>query len=111
MKTKNELKSIVNLWWEYNQTLAQMPEGKYFEEQIGDWESGFRNYTKDGYQAPTGSFTIERIKDIKGGLSMKLVGSETLDGILNVTTGEFVEKEIEGNTTGSFIIRGASIDG
>ena len=92
MKTKNELKGIVKSWWEYNQTLAQVPEARYFEEQIGDWESGFKNYTKEGYQAPSGSFTTVKAKDVKGGLSIRIEGSEVLDGFLNTQSGVWVDK-------------------
>ena len=114
---KTELQGIIGAWWVWNEEQSQMGEAYQFESQIGDWESGFRNWSKEGYQADT-TFQIVKCKDIRlenglvRGLSIRLEsGIHFTDGILNIKTGEWVEKEIVGNVTGSFVVRGASIDG
>jgi hypothetical protein len=98
MKTKTELKAIVKKWWVYNGTLAQQPEAKYFLEQIGDWESGFKNYTKEGWSADSTEFEVQKVKDVKGGLAITLVGEEVLDGVLDTKTGVFTEKNGSADT-------------
>ena len=111
MKTKSELQAIIKSWWDYNQTLAQMPEAKYFQEQISDWESGFRNYTKEEWVSTHTAFTLGRCKDVKGGLSIRLEsGPNFCDGILNTTTGVWTEKETNGMELGSTLMRGATIE-
>ena len=114
---KTELQGIITAWWVWNEEQSQMGEAYQFVQQIGDWKSGFRNWSKEGYEGDT-TFQIVKCKDIRlengivRGLSIRLEsGIHFTDGILNIKTGEWIEKEIEGNTTGSFIIRGASIDG
>ena len=112
MKTKNELKAIVNKWWEYNQTLAQVAEGRYFIEQIGDWESDFENYQSEGYVQPIVDFDVIRCKDVNGGLSLRIEsGPNVIDGILNIGSGILTLKDLgEVNTTGSMVFRTAGIE-
>ncbi len=111
MKTTNELKSIVKKWWDYNQTVAQVGEAKYLLEQIGDWESGFKNFQSEGYQTPETDFQLDRVKDVKGGISLKVSsGPNTIDGILVMETGELILKDVEGNTTGSRVFQTAGMD-
>lgn len=111
MKTKAELIEIIHQWWEYNQTLAQVAEAKYFLEQIVDWESGFRMYTREGWVSTNPHFEAVRCKDVKGGLSIRLEsGPNFCDGILNTATGLWVEKEVFGEVTGSIVIQTARID-
>jgi len=111
MKTKNELKAIVNKWWVYNSTQSQVGEARYFVEQIGDWESGFKNFQTEGYVQPDIDFNVSRCKDVKGGISLRIEsGTEIIDGILNLDSGILTLKELgEVNTTGSLVFRGASI--
>ena len=111
MKTKNELKAILEQWWDYNQTMAQMPEGKYLLEQIYDWESNFTEFQKDGYQAAEMDFELVRSKDVKGGISFKMVsGNVYIDGILNTMDGSITLKEIEGNEIGNHVFVGARMN-
>jgi hypothetical protein len=112
MKTKNELKAIVNKWWVYNQTASQVGEAKYFVEQLGDWESNFTEFQKDGYQTPEGDWDLERAKDVKGGISFRLSsGTNVIDGILDMSSGTITLKDLgEVNTTGSLVFRGAGMD-
>ena len=110
MKTKAELKEIIQSWWEYNQTLAQVPEGRYFTEQIVDWESGFRMYTREGWVSTNPEIEVVRASDLKEGLGIHLKSGETdLEGILNTKTGEWKDKGASDTTT--YQIRGASING
>lgn len=109
MKTINELKGIVRGWWNHNQTLAQMPEARYFEEQIWDWNSGFKNYTKSEYQRDTSAFQLLRVKDIKGGLAIHLKsGVNEIDGILDTKSGVWHDK-VGGNDTQTLTFIGARI--
>lgn len=112
MKTKNELKAIVNKWWVYNKGMAQVAEAQYFIEQLGDWESNFTEFQKDGYQAPESDWDIERAKDVKGGISFRLSsGPNVIDGILKIESGEMELKDLgEVNTTGSLVFRTAGMD-
>ena len=99
MKTINELKGIVTSWWEYNQTLAQVGEAQYFVEQVWDWESGFKNYTKKDWVKDETPFQILRCKDVKGGLSIHLKsGDSEINGILTMSSGVWVDKVGEGDT-------------
>ena len=113
MKTKNELKAIVNKWWVYNGTVAQVAEGRYFIEQIGDWESNFTNFLNEGYVEPVKDFDVIRCKDVNGGLSLRIEsGPNVIDGILNIGSGVLTLKDLgEVNTTGSMVFRTAGIDG
>ncbi len=111
MKTTNELKSIIKKWWDYNQTVAQVGEARYFVEQIGDWESNFTNFQTEGYQTPETDFQLDRVKDVKGGISLKVSsGPNTIDGILIMSTGELVLKDSPTNTTGSGVFQTATMD-
>ena len=112
MKTKNELKAIITKWWEYNQTMAQVAEARYFVEQLADWESGFQTFQNEGYQAPETDWDIERAKDVKGGISFRLSsGVNVIDGILNIENGVMDLKDLgEVNTTGSLVFRTATMD-
>ena len=112
MKTKNELKAIVNKWWVYNKGMAQMAEAQYFIEQLADWESNFTEFQKDGYQAPESDWNLERAKDVKGGISFRLSsGPNVIDGILKTESGELELKDLgEVNTTGSMVFQTATID-
>ena len=92
MKTANEIKTAIRQWWAYNQTLAQGPEERYFAQQIQDWESGFRNHTKENYQAPSSSFWLLSAKDVKDGLSIHITGSDEVNGILDLKTGLWTDK-------------------
>ena len=111
MKTKNELKAIIQKWWEYNQTLAQVAEARYFVEQIGDWESDFENYQSEGYVPPVVDFDVVRCKDVPGGISLRFEsGPNTIDGILNIENGILTLKELgDANTTGSLVFQTARI--
>lgn len=113
MKTKNELKAIVNKWWVYNGTVAQVGEAKYFVEQIGDCESGFKNFQTEGYVQPEVDFDLIRCKDVKGGISLRIEsGPNTIDGILDMSSGILTLKDLgEVNTTGSLVFKGASLEG
>lgn len=113
MKTGNELKAIVRDWWEWNKPQAQVPEAKYFIEQVPDWESGFTEFQKEGYVQKQIDFDIVRCKDVKGGISIRLEsGPNVIDGILNLNSGLLYLKDLgEVNTTGSLVFKGASIDG
>jgi hypothetical protein len=113
MKTNNELKAIIRKWWEYNQTASQVGEARYFIEQIGDWESGFRSFQTEGWIQPVLDFDIVRCKDVKGGLSLRMEsGANILDGILYMSNGVLELKDIPNmNTTGSLVFRGASMSG
>jgi hypothetical protein len=112
MKTKNELKAIVNKWWVYNGTVAQVAEGRYFIEQIGDWESNFTNFLNEGYVEPVKDFDVIRCKDVNGGLSLRIEsGPNVIDGILNIGSGVLTLKDLgEVNTTGSMVFRTAGMD-
>ncbi len=112
MKTKNELKAIVNKWWVYNKGMAQMAEAQYFVEQLADWESNFQNFQNEGYQTPSSDWNIERAKDVKGGISFRLSsGPNVIDGILKTESGELELKDLgEVNTTGSMVFQTATID-
>jgi len=112
MKTKNELKAIVNKWWVYNRGMAQVAEAQYFMEQLGDWESDFTEFQKDGYQAPQTDWNLERAKDVKGGISFRLSsGPNVIDGILKIESGALELKDLgEVNTTGSMVFQTATID-
>ncbi len=112
MKTKNELKAIVNKWWVYNKGMAQMAEAQYFVEQLADWESNFQNFQNEGYQTPVTDWNIERAKDVKGGISFRLSsGPNVIDGILKTESGELELKDLgEVNTTGSMVFQTATID-
>ena len=111
MKTNNELKAIIQKWWEYNQTLAQVGEARYFVEQIGDWESDFENYQSEGYVQPEVDFDVVRCKDVKGGISLRIEsGPHIIDGILNIGNGILTLKDLgEVNTTGSLVFQTARI--
>lgn len=113
MKTENELKAIVRMWWEYNEPQAQVPEAKYFIEQVPDWESGFTLFQTEGYVQPEIDFDIVRCKDVKGGISFRLEsGTNVIDGILNLGSGLLYLKDLgEVNTTGSLVFRSAGIEG
>jgi hypothetical protein len=106
MKTANEIKTIIRQWWEWNSTMAQLPEGRYFKEQLGDWEAGFQNSINEGYTINETHFRVVSAKDIGEGLSVHIEGAETLKGVLNTKTGEFTQR---GDSPQPF--RGASIDG
>jgi hypothetical protein len=106
MKTANEIKQIIRQWWEWNSTMAQLPEGRYFKEQLGDWEAGFQNSVNEGYTPKQTDFVVVSAKDVAEGLSVHIEGSETLKGVLNTKTGEFTQR---GDSVEPF--RGASIDG
>ena len=109
MKTKPELRSIINQWWAYNSEMAQLPEGRYFMEQIGDWQSGFRNHTKAEYQPDT-EIECLKVGDVKEGLSIHLKsGPYEIKGILT-KSGEWIER-IESEGTGSMVFQTAGIDG
>jgi hypothetical protein len=112
MKTNNELKAIIRKWWEYNQTVAQVAEGRYFEEQIGDWESNFTNFLNEGYIEPVKDFDVIRCKDVKGGLSLRIEsGPNVIDGILDIGSGILTLKDLgEVNTTGSLVFRTAGME-
>ena len=106
---KTELQGIITKWWVWNAEQSQVGEGYQFISQIGDWQSGFRNWTKDEYQADT-AFTVAKCKDIKEGLSIRLQsGNVYTDGILVMKTGEWIEKPADG--VGSWIAPSARIDG
>ena len=108
---KAQLQAIINKWWVWNQSQSQMGEAYQFIGQIGDHSSGFRNWSKEGYVADT-AFTVQKCKEVKGGLAIRLEsGGNHADGILNLQTGLWVEKEVVGDVTGSFVMSGASIDG
>ena len=108
MKTKNELKGIVKHWWDYNQTMAQMPEAQYLVEQIYDYESDYKTFQTEGYQKPEVDFDVVRAKDVKDGISFKIVSGDVyIDGILNVLDGSIVLKEVEGNNLGEHVFIGA----
>jgi hypothetical protein len=111
MKTKNELKAIIQKWWEYNQTLAQVGEARYFVEQIGDWESDFENYQSEGYIQPVVDFDVVRCKDVPGGISLRIESdTNVIDGILNIGNGILTLKDLgEVNTTGSMVFQTARI--
>jgi hypothetical protein len=113
MKTKNELKAIVNKWWVYNGTVAQVAEARYFVEQIVDWESNFSNHLNEGWIAPNVDFDVIRCKDVNGGISLRIEsGPNVIDGILNIGSGELTLKDLsEVNTTGSLVFRTAGIEG
>lgn len=109
MKTKVELRSIINQWWMYNEQMAQLPEGRYFMEQIGDWQSGFMNHTKENYVGDT-EIQCLRAGDVKEGLSIHLKsGTNEIKGILT-KSGEWIER-IESEGTGSIVFQTAGIDG
>ena len=112
MKTKNELKAIIQKWWEYNTTLAQVAEARYFVEQITDWESDFENYQSEGYVPPVVDFDIVRCKDVKGGISLRITsGVNVIDGILNIGNGVLTLKDLgELNTTGSLVFQTVGMD-
>ena len=112
MKTNNELKAIINKWWEYNQTLSQVAEARYFVEQIGDWESDFENYQSEGYIQPIVDFDVIRCKDVNGGISLRIEsGASVIDGILNIGNGVLTLKDLgEVNTTGSLVFRTAGME-
>jgi len=112
MKTKTELKAIITKWWEYNQTMAQVAEARYFVEQLADWESGFQNFQNEGYQTPEVDWDIERAKDVKGGISFRLSsGPNVIDGVLKIDSGVLELKDLgEVNTTGSLVFRTATMD-
>jgi len=112
MKTNNELKAIIQKWWEYNQTLAQVGLANYFMEQIVDWESDFENYQSEGYVPPVVDFDIVRCKDVKGGISLRITsGVNVIDGILNIENGILTLKDLgELNTTGSLVFQTAGMD-
>ncbi len=110
--TKAQLNRIVKSWWDWNQTIAQTPEARYFIEQIYDWNTGFKEHTKDGWIADRSEFEVLKAKDVKEGISLVLKsGNNIIDGILQTGTGEWMGKEPLNNITGSFVLRGASIDG
>jgi hypothetical protein len=112
MKTKTELKGIIQQWWAYNQTMAQVAEARYFVEQLGDWESGFQTFQNEGYQTPESDWDIERAKDVNGGISFRLSsGPNVIDGILIIQSGEIILKDLgDVNTTGSLVFRTAGMD-
>ena len=112
MKTNNELKAIVRKWWEYNQTMAQVAEARFLQEQIGDWESDFTEFQKEGWIQPEVDFELVRCKDVKGGISFRLEsGPNVIDGILNLNSGLFTLKDLgEVNTTGSLVFRTAGME-
>ncbi len=111
MKTKNELKAIIQKWYTYNTTQAQVAEGKYLLEQIYDWESNFTEFQKEGYQTPEVDFELVRSKDVKDGISFKMVSGDVyIDGILNILDGSIVLKEIEGNEIGNHVFVGARMN-
>jgi len=110
MKNNNQILTIIRKWWEYNQTMAQLPEAHYFETQIRNWESGFSTHLEGDYSPNECGFNVISVKDIKEGLSIHIEGSSILKGILNTKTGEWIGR---GNPTDTEtnIMRGASIDG
>lgn len=111
MKTKNELQTIIKSWWEWNREQSQVGEPQQFREQIGDWESGFRNWSKEGWVMGD-EFQIVRVNSVRNALSIRLnSGNEFCDGLLDMRTGEWIEKEPLTNTTGSMVIRTARMDG
>ncbi len=106
MKTKAELIAIIKQWWAHNQTVAQGAEGRYFLEQIGDWESGFRMYNREGWVSENTAFVAVKCKDIPNGLSIRLEsGTEYCDGILS-KGGVWIEKD-----TNPSPIQSARMDG
>lgn len=108
MKTKEQLRAIIRKWWLYNSEMAQMAEGRYFKEQIGDWESGFRNHTKENYQPDT-EIECLRAGDVKEGLSIHLKsGVNEIVGMLT-KSGEWIER-IENEGTGSVVFGTAGMD-
>jgi hypothetical protein len=111
MKTNNELKGIIQKWWEYNTTLAQVAEARYFVEQITDYESDFENYQSEGYVPPVVDFDVVRCKDVSGGISLRITsGVNVIDGILNIENGILTLKDLgELNTTGSLVFQTAGI--
>ena len=111
MKTTNELKAIIQKWWEYNQTLAQVGEARYFVEQITDYESDFENYQSEGYVPPVVDFDVIRCKDVSGGISLRIEsGANVIDGILNIVNGTLTLKDLgDANTTGSMVFQTARI--
>lgn len=113
MKTKNELKNIVNLWWVYNQSVAQVAEARYFVEQIVDWESRFTTHLNEGWIPPVVDFDVVRCKDVNGGISLRIEsGPNVIDGILNIGSGVLTLKDLgEVNTTGSLVFRTAGMEG
>jgi hypothetical protein len=107
MKTKEQLRAIIRKWWLYNSEMAQAAEGRYFEEQIGDWESEFRNHTKADYVGDTDLIAVS--KGVKEGLSIRLGDGDTrIEGIL-LHNGEWVER-IENEGTGSVVFGTAGMD-
>ncbi len=96
---KTELIKAITDWCEWSKGESQTGEGYQFETQAHN-------------KAVKKDFVIERVKGVKGGLSIRLESSgSVVDGILNITTCQFTQKEIIGNQTGSLVMRGASIDG
>ncbi len=85
MKTANEIKQIIRQWWEWNSTMAQLPEGRYFKEQLGDWEAGFQNSVNEGYTPKQTDFVVVSAKDVAEGLSVHIEGSETLFNVVRFT--------------------------
>lgn len=93
MKTTNELKGIVEQWFEKNKEDAAVPSAEQFRSDVKE----------DGFE-------IVRCKDVKEGLSVKLEsGGNEVDGILMYSTGQMVCKESFQNEVGSTIFRGATM--
>jgi hypothetical protein len=106
-----QLKGIITKWWEYNKGLAQVAEGKYFIEQVHDHKTGFKEYTKEGYQKDESDFEIVRAKDVTGGIAIHLKsGTNEVDGILNIESGVWQDK-VGGGDTETLTFIGARIGG
>lgn len=107
MKSKEQLRNIITQWWGYNSGMAQMAEGRYFQEQIGDWQSGFRNHTKADYEPDT-EIECVKVGDVKEGLSIHLKsGPNSIKGILT-KKGEWIER-VENES--SVVFQTAGIEG
>lgn len=107
MKTKEQLRAIIRKWWLYNSEMAQAAEGRYFEEQIGDWESNFKNHTKADYVGDTDLIAVS--KGVKEGLSIGLADGDTrIEGIL-LHSGEWIERSSNAGT-GSVVFQTAGMD-
>ncbi len=108
---KVQLEGIILRWAEWNSGEAQTGEPYQFESQIRDWNSGFKRWQSEGFVGDT-SFDIVRCKAVSGGLSIRLEsGTSFADGILKIESKEWIEKTIFNDSTGSMVMRGASIDG